>query len=49
MSLDMDDDFVSCRRSEVLDLVPSVESGAPSPAEFGDTFRQQLHFAVVVR
>jgi hypothetical protein len=49
LSLEVGDDFLSCRRAEVPDSPRPVKSGAPSPAEFGNIFRQELDFAVVVR
>jgi hypothetical protein len=49
MSLEIGSDFLSRRRAEVFDFVHPVESGAPSPSEFGDTLRQPLDFAIVVR
>jgi hypothetical protein len=49
MSLEIGSDFLSRRRAEVFDVVHPVERGAPSPSEYGDTLRQPLDFAIVVR
>jgi hypothetical protein len=40
-------DFLSCRRTEVIDSAAPVESDAPSRSEFSDSLGQHRELAVV--